>query len=304
MALSIYVLKLANGKWYVGKTTNVEVREQQHRKGLGSDWTKLHAVEKLFAIHPNCDDFDEDKFTKLYMSIYGILNVRGGTNCQITLTTAVLEQLEVELESTKDRCFRCGMRGHFARSCPQHAAVNASTASPARFLPVAAALDWQRACLPPRAAPAPVAVAPAAAAAAPAVTTYIWSTVTTSAPRYAAPAASHHRAAPASPLECARCGRDSHTADSCYAGTHENGSRIAATRTRRRDNNSDDDSDESDERDENSDDGPGSRGRAPRGGGPGSRGRAPRGGPRAPRGGGSGRSTGAKRWGGGGGSYR
>ncbi len=36
----IYILKLENNKYYVGKTTNPEFRVNSHFKNEGSSWTK------------------------------------------------------------------------------------------------------------------------------------------------------------------------------------------------------------------------------------------------------------------------
>jgi predicted GIY-YIG superfamily endonuclease len=36
----IYILKLREGKYYIGKTKNVEKRFNEHIAGNGSGWTK------------------------------------------------------------------------------------------------------------------------------------------------------------------------------------------------------------------------------------------------------------------------
>ena len=38
---NIYILKLQQGKYYVGKTDNLEKRKQQHINGTACSWTKL-----------------------------------------------------------------------------------------------------------------------------------------------------------------------------------------------------------------------------------------------------------------------
>ena len=38
----IYILKLKNSKYYVGKTQNIEKRYEQHVNGTGSAWTKKY----------------------------------------------------------------------------------------------------------------------------------------------------------------------------------------------------------------------------------------------------------------------
>jgi hypothetical protein len=72
----------------------------------------------------NCDRFDEDKITKIYMSKYGIENVRGGTYTQITLLNYLLKTLEKELLSSTDKCYRCGRGGHFSKDCYANTHVN------------------------------------------------------------------------------------------------------------------------------------------------------------------------------------
>ena len=38
--VSIYVLKLKEGKYYIGKTNNEKKRIEEHIKSNGSEWTK------------------------------------------------------------------------------------------------------------------------------------------------------------------------------------------------------------------------------------------------------------------------
>ena len=42
----LYVLKLENDKYYVGKTRDLESRITAHKKGNGAAWTKQHRVLK------------------------------------------------------------------------------------------------------------------------------------------------------------------------------------------------------------------------------------------------------------------
>ena len=59
----IYVLKLENHKYYVGKTDNPKIRLDNHFKKGGSAWTKKYTPTQIEAIFPECDAFDEDKYT-------------------------------------------------------------------------------------------------------------------------------------------------------------------------------------------------------------------------------------------------
>ncbi len=113
----IYVLQLENSKWYVGKTTNPEHRIQSHFDSNGSSWTQIHKPIKLHHLIPDCDDYDEDKYTKIYMDKYGINNVRGGSYVQVNLDDSVVEHLNRLNRGTNDKCFKCGKSGHFVKDC-------------------------------------------------------------------------------------------------------------------------------------------------------------------------------------------
>jgi len=114
----IYVLKLNNGKYYVGKTSNPYFRIESHFHLEGSEWTKIHIPVKLVEFIEG-DDYDEDKYTKMYMDKYGIDNVRGGSYTSVKLDKETKNQLVKISNSTNNRCFKCGKKGHFAKECKE-----------------------------------------------------------------------------------------------------------------------------------------------------------------------------------------
>lgn len=117
MSTNIYVLKLEDNKYYVGKSANPEKRFLEHLNGYGSTWTKLYEPISIEKIIPNASDFDEDKNVKEYMSIYGIDNVRGGTYVQEVLDDNVKMVLQKEIWASKNLCVNCGSKTHFIKDC-------------------------------------------------------------------------------------------------------------------------------------------------------------------------------------------
>jgi len=112
----IYVLKCQQNKYYIGRTSNPQNRFDQHLSGCASQWTKLFPVEQK-VLEFQGDVFDEDKLTKVYMSRYGIENVRGGAYSNVHLNSEQLYCLEKELRNAKSACFHCGSLAHFAKDC-------------------------------------------------------------------------------------------------------------------------------------------------------------------------------------------
>jgi len=114
----IYVLKLQHDKYYVGKTSNPYFRIESHFNSQGSEWTKIHKPVKLLELIKG-DDYDEDKYTKIYMDTYGIDNVRGGSYTSVKLDKETKNQLIKISNSTNNRCFKCEKIGHFAKDCKE-----------------------------------------------------------------------------------------------------------------------------------------------------------------------------------------
>src|SRR5665648_271205 len=115
--IEVYVLKLKEGKYYVGQSTDADSRIKAHFNGSGSAWTKQYAPVKVVERMKNCDVFEEDKITKQYMLKYGIDNVRGGAYVQTQLDEAQKAAIIAEQRSVTGGCFRCGSSTHWAANC-------------------------------------------------------------------------------------------------------------------------------------------------------------------------------------------
>jgi len=116
----IYALYLAQSKYYIGKTSNPDFTIEQHLLSGGSAWTRKYKPIGVITIIPNCDDYDEDKYTRIYMDKYGIDNVRGGSFYEVNLDDFTIKLLEKMNKIIQNRCFTCGMIGHFAKECKNY----------------------------------------------------------------------------------------------------------------------------------------------------------------------------------------
>jgi hypothetical protein len=117
----IYILQLQQGKYYVGKTNNPRYRFESHFCERGSAWTTKYKPIQVVELIPDCDDYDEDKYTRIYMDKYGMDNVRGGSFVTVELDKSTVELLNKMSNGTNDKCFACGKKGHFVNNCEYHA---------------------------------------------------------------------------------------------------------------------------------------------------------------------------------------
>ena len=117
----IYILLCEQNKYYVGKTEHNNgdiIRE--HFTDNYSHWTKKYKPITVINIIQSNDIMDENHYTKKYMSIHGIENVRGGSYCEMILPEHKLLCLRNELRTMHILCFRCMRRGHFSNQCEEN----------------------------------------------------------------------------------------------------------------------------------------------------------------------------------------
>ena len=114
----IYVLQLQEQKFYIGKTDNPQFRLDAHFNSNDLEWTKKYPPLGIVELIPNCDDYDEDKYTLKYIDKYGINNVRGCSFTEVDLTEHTIKILEKMSKITQEnRCLTCGIVGYFAKKC-------------------------------------------------------------------------------------------------------------------------------------------------------------------------------------------
>jgi len=108
----IYKLECKDGIKYIGKTTDINRRMNQHFSGNGSQVTKKFKP-KNYKIIDTCPGYFsnkiEQKHTDKNIKKYGYDNVRGGK---------YVNSKTLQSTSVKDvKCYRCGKKGHYANQC-------------------------------------------------------------------------------------------------------------------------------------------------------------------------------------------
>ena len=114
---TIYVLKLKNGNYYVGKTDNPKRRFEEHINGVGCAWTRKYSPVALEKTYKSESPLDEDTEVKKLMLKYGIGAVRGGSYNQVILDEEQTRALKKEFWSAKNVCLNCGRDSHWAKDC-------------------------------------------------------------------------------------------------------------------------------------------------------------------------------------------
>jgi len=217
---SLYVLELTNGKYYVGKTSDVIKRFEQHKTGSGSAWTKLHRPLRILESRPLTSIHDETNVTKDLMKKHGIDNVRGGAYTAVDMPDEQEDMIRHELRSSSDACYKCGKSGHFANRCTRKSSFTASCGCGRSFLDFDEFMSHSRSCR--------TRAAQAAQAAESSddewECSYCDRTFTT---KYGCSVHERSCGASSSPARttgtCYRCGRAGHYSPDCYARRHVKG---------------------------------------------------------------------------------
>jgi predicted GIY-YIG superfamily endonuclease len=114
----VYVLELPKGRFYVGKSGNVEERLEQHRRGEGASCAEKF-IRRVAPITQPDEDAEawERAETLARMRRVGISRVRGWMFTAPELTEAQREAAFGQVCERFDLCRRCGRSGHFAAAC-------------------------------------------------------------------------------------------------------------------------------------------------------------------------------------------
>jgi predicted GIY-YIG superfamily endonuclease len=147
MSETIYVLKLAGGKYYVGKSADVVKRFEQHKRGVGSAWTNLYKPVSILETRPLTSIHDETNVTKDLMKKYGVSNVRGGAYTAVDLPVEQEDMIRHEMRASTDACYKCGKPGHFANKCTRKSSFTGTCGCGKKFLDFDEFMSHNRACI-------------------------------------------------------------------------------------------------------------------------------------------------------------
>ena len=118
----VYVLRLEDSTYYVGKSTDIEARILQHKSGNGASFTASlgeTAVSVALMTRGSIEDLEawERAETLERMYKHGIRNVRGWMFVTPVLSTEQQELAFQQICARKELCSICGRHTHFAAQC-------------------------------------------------------------------------------------------------------------------------------------------------------------------------------------------
>lgn len=91
----IYVLKLVEDRYYVGRTGNILRRIEEHFTNNGAIYTKAYKPLKVIEVEEEKTNKDERIKTFVYMEKYGWENVRGSYWCSLKINNPLNKKLKV-----------------------------------------------------------------------------------------------------------------------------------------------------------------------------------------------------------------
>lgn len=122
----VYALYLENDRYYIGSVFYGDYGEKflSNWDMLctltgGVDWVVRNRPLKVIECIPECDGFDQDKITLMYMDRYGIENVRGGSFSNLVLDASQIQVARRMIRYANDECYTCGRKEHFQKECSE-----------------------------------------------------------------------------------------------------------------------------------------------------------------------------------------
>jgi len=97
---NIYVFKCTNSKYYIeiDKKSYKNINDELLSK-INNEWVKKYKISSILQVYTKCSKEELDKYTEIYMEIYGIDNVRGGSYNKISLDEVTKLYLKYKLNN-------------------------------------------------------------------------------------------------------------------------------------------------------------------------------------------------------------
>jgi predicted GIY-YIG superfamily endonuclease len=106
----VYTLNLEGGRKYVGMTSNIDRRLEEHFSGNGSKWTQKYSPESI----SNIRKVPSAQYAKKLETIMytNMKNYHGGDKVRGAGHTSSIEK-----SKSSGACYRCGRTSHWSPDC-------------------------------------------------------------------------------------------------------------------------------------------------------------------------------------------
>jgi len=115
----VYSITDLSGRIYVGKSSNINKRIQEHKDGAGTSFLTRFIKQCSTLTSGTEDDLESWERNETLEQMYrnGIQNVRGWMFTSLVLTEKQEEDAFKQICEKKDLCRSCGRNNHFADRC-------------------------------------------------------------------------------------------------------------------------------------------------------------------------------------------
>jgi hypothetical protein len=94
--MKILALELEHGKYFI---VAIDKYSNFFKRTI-SDFEKVHRIKSIKYVIKHCDQYDLDKYVRIFMDVVGVSNVRGGSFSSLILGKEIIQCLEIPINST------------------------------------------------------------------------------------------------------------------------------------------------------------------------------------------------------------
>jgi predicted GIY-YIG superfamily endonuclease len=115
----LYILELTCGKYFVGKSRNVEHTYAYYECGFGPKWIQTYNPVRIVETRPITGDKDVLNATLALMKTHGLDSVRHYGCGEMRLPDEEERAIRFLMHAPSDACAKCHATGHTVEACTQ-----------------------------------------------------------------------------------------------------------------------------------------------------------------------------------------